>query len=60
MPKQNTVDPELEKAVKELVKSATTPKDKMAAIDRWLKLEAIKAKMQDDGFGAGFDDTADD
>lgn len=59
------IDAELEGLIKEMVKEARragtdkTPAmpvaDKFKVIDRALKLELIKHKMDDDEFGTGFD-----
>jgi hypothetical protein len=53
------LDPELERAIRKLLKEVMTSTDatitdKMKVIDRALKLEAIKQKMTDDGYGSGF------
>ena len=58
-PKKSSIDPVLEKAIGKLLKQVmaddtATITDKMKVIDRALKLEAIKQKMQDDGYGSGF------
>ena len=55
----------LKDAVEKLVKDAIdAPKasltDRCKAIDRGLKLAAIEAKLDDAGYGAGFDDTPED
>ena len=57
--KKTGIDPALEKAVAKMLKQVmaddtATITDKMKVIDRALKLEAIKQKMQDDGYGSGF------
>ena len=57
------VSKELEKHIKELLKivdqDAENPeylKNKLAVIDRYLKLESLKQKDADANFGAGFND----
>ena len=68
MPKKKTagIDPALEKAIAKLLEqvmtdSEATLTDKMKIIDRSLKLEALKMKLQDDAWGSGFmDDDEDD
>jgi len=57
--KKGAIDPKLEKAIGQLLASVmkdqtATITDKMKVIDRALKLEAIKQKMTDDGYGSGF------
>lgn len=63
------VDPDLKKAIKKLLKDvmsdkaeghAPTVKDKLMVIDRALKLAAIEAKFDDEGYGTGFKDTQGD
>jgi len=59
--KPQGVYPELEKAVKKLLKEIMADKDasltdKMRVVDRALKLETVKAKFDDASFGVGFDD----
>lgn len=67
------VDPALDRAITTLLKEVTLEKkgedgkriysltDVCKVIDRKLKLEAIKAKMDDPGYGSAFDDdTGDD
>ena len=60
------VNPELEKMMNELLKEAKkldtegkpimSMTDRMRVVDRCLKLEAIKAKFEGDGYGTGFSD----
>lgn len=56
------IDPALEKAISAMLKEAMAPgsdysvTDKMKVIDRSLKLEQIKQKMDDATFGSGFTD----
>ena len=63
---QNGIDGELQRAVAKLLRETmkdptATLTDKCKAIDRSLKLEMIKQKMKDDGYGSGFfEDTKDD
>jgi hypothetical protein len=52
------INPALEKAINELmaavmVDSTASITDKMKVIDRALKLEALKMKDADEGYGAG-------
>lgn len=49
------VDPAVEKAVKELLLSAEDFDQRVKAVDRALKLEQLKARIQDDEFGTDFD-----
>jgi hypothetical protein len=58
------IDPVLQKAIAKLLKETMTSPtatltDKCKAVDRALKLEAIKHKMKDDGYGSGFFDKPD-
>jgi hypothetical protein len=66
-PKKNGLSADLEKMLSGMLKEAMEPAtqlkaamsvtDKMKVIDRCLKFESIKAKMEDGGgFGSGFDD----
>lgn len=53
------INPELEKAISELLKATmldptASLTDKTKILDRALKLEALKAKFSDDEWGAGF------
>ena len=57
--KEKGINPELEKAINTMlaavmVDPTATITDKTKVIDRALKLEAIKMKMQDDEWGSGF------
>ena len=57
--KKRGINPALEKSINTLLKQVMDDKeasitDKMKVIDRALKLEAIKQKMTDDGYGSGF------
>jgi hypothetical protein len=59
------IDPALEKAIADLLTNTmndaeATLTDKMKIIDRSLKLEALKMKLQDDAWGSGFMDDEDD
>lgn len=59
--KKSGIDPELEKAIKRLLKEVMSSPDasitdKMKVIDRSIKLEQLKQRMTDDGFGSGFHD----
>ena len=58
-PKKSRIDPALEKAISKLLKDTMASdeaslSDKVKIIDRALKLEAIKHKMVDEGYGSGF------
>lgn len=60
-PKKSGISPALEaavgKALKEVMGSKeSTLTDKMRVIDRAIKLEALKQKVQDDQWGKGFFD----
>ena len=57
--KSKGVSPDLERAISEMLKQVmndpgSSITDKTKVIDRALKLEAIKLKMSDDEWGAGF------
>ena len=57
--KQKGINPDLEDAISKMLKEVMTDPmasitDKTKVIDRALKLEAIKLKMSDDDWGAGF------
>jgi hypothetical protein len=57
--KDKGINPALEDAIGKLLKevmedSTASITDKSKVIDRALKLEAIKQKMQDDEWGSGF------
>ena len=57
--KDKGINPELEKAISTMLTevmadSQATFSDKTKVLDRALKLEAIKMKMQDDEWGSGF------
>lgn len=57
--KQRGINPDLEKAISELLKAVmddpeATLIDKMRVLDRALNLEKIKQKVSDDDFGSGF------
>jgi len=59
------IDPALEKAIANLLEITMTDSeasltDKMKVIDRSLKLEALKLKVSDDAWGAGFLDDDDE
>ena len=56
--KEKGINPALEKAINELmavvmIDPTATSTDKMKVIDRALKLEALKMKDADEGYGAG-------
>jgi hypothetical protein len=56
--KEKGINPALEKAINELMAavmldSTASITDKMKVIDRALKLEALKMKDADEGYGAG-------
>ena len=57
--KQKGIHPDLEEAISNMLKAVMVDPmasitDKTKVIDRALKLEAIKLKMSDDEWGAGF------
>jgi len=57
--KKAGLSPELEKAIASLLKKImadpdATLTDKCKVVDRALKLEALKQKVQDDSYGRGF------
>lgn len=57
--KDKGINPDLEKAISELLKATMSDPDasltdKTKILDRALKLEALKAKFSDDEWGAGF------
>jgi len=57
--KEKSLNPELENAIAKMLRDVmvdetATINDKTKVIDRALKLEAIKMKMQDDEWGSGF------
>ena len=57
--KTKGINPELEKAVSKILKETmgnkeATLTDKCKVIDRALKLEQIKQRLSDDGYGTGF------
>jgi hypothetical protein len=59
MKKQKGINPDLESAISTMLKAVMVDPmasitDKTKVIDRALKLEAIKLKMSDDEWGAGF------
>jgi hypothetical protein len=63
--KQNGINPDLEKAVSEMLKSsfndaAMDVELKLKIIDRAINLEKIKQKIQDDAWGSGFMSEDDD
>jgi glycerol-3-phosphate O-acyltransferase len=61
MPKPSNINHDLEKLLNAMLKDAagkdsTVPlEDKLKIIDRALKLEQLKAKIQDDSFGKDYD-----
>jgi hypothetical protein len=57
--KQTGINPDLEKAVSDLLKLSMTNaeltlEEKLKVIDRAMNLEKIKQKMSDDQYGSGF------
>lgn len=57
--KKTGINPDLEKAISDLLKTTmldptATLTDKTKILDRALKLEALKAKMDQDEWGSGF------
>ena len=70
MTKKSSINPELDRYLKQLLEDVMRkPKagedeakipsltDRMKVIDRVIKWEAIKAKLNDGDWGAGFDET---
>jgi hypothetical protein len=62
--KNNSLNPDLEKAISEMLKQAMSdasmePDLKLKIIDRAINLEKIKQKIQDDSYGTGFFDGED-
>lgn len=63
--KKTGINPDLEKAISDLLKTTmadptATLTDKTKILDRALKLEALKAKMDQDEWGSGFFGNDDD
>ena len=63
--KSKGINPELEAAISNTLKavmndSMASVTEKMKVIDRALKLEAIKLKMESDDWGSGFSTSDDD
>ena len=63
--KSKGINPELEAAISDTLKavmsdSMASVTEKMKVIDRALKLEAIKLKMESDDWGSGFSTSDDD
>lgn len=63
--KQKGINPDLEDAISNTLKSVMNDSmasitEKMKVIDRALKLEAIKLKMESDEWGSGFSTSDDD
>ena len=57
--KQSGINPDLEKAVSDLLKAVMSDASvdleiKLKVIDRAMNLEKIKQKMSDDAYGSGF------
>lgn len=57
--KQRGINPELEDAINKLLKQVMSDPeasltDKVKILDRSIKLEALKAKMDSDDWGSGF------
>ena len=54
--KNNNINPDLEKAVSELLKSMNTLDidEKLKIIDRAINLEKLKQKVSEDEWGSGF------
>jgi hypothetical protein len=64
-PKDTGLNPDLEKILTKLMKETCNSHeasltDKCKIIDRVLKLEQMKQKMQDESMGSGFHDSDDD
>ena len=65
MKKQKGVNPELEKAIAQLLSevmsdSTASLTDKCRVLDRSINVEKLKQKLSDDEWGAGFINTDDD
>lgn len=63
--KQKGINPALEEAISKMLKevmldSTASITDKTKVIDRALKLESIKQKISDEGWGSGFLDDDDE
>ena len=63
--KSKGINPDLESAISQLLKATMNDPmasltDKTKILDRALKLEALKAKISDDEWGAGFNLDEDD
>jgi hypothetical protein len=57
--KQNGINPDLEKAISDLLKQSMTAADvdleqKLKVIDRAINLEKLKQKVSEDEWGSGF------
>jgi len=62
--KKNGLNPDLEKAINDLLKTAINDANvdlevKLKIIDRAINLEKIKQKISDDAYGSGFFDHGD-
>jgi hypothetical protein len=65
MKKQKGVNPELEKAIAQLLSEVMSDPtasltDKCRVLDRSINIEKLKQKLSDDEWGAGFINTDDD
>ena len=65
MKKQKCVNPELEKAIAQLLSEVMSDPtasltDKCRVLDRSINIEKLKQKLSDDEWGAGFINTDDD
>jgi len=65
MSKKNGINPDLEKAISDLLKASMTAADidleqKLKVIDRAINLEKLKQKQDLDNWGSGFSDGDDD
>jgi len=59
MSKKNGINPDLEKAISDLLKASMTAADidleqKLKVIDRAINLEKLKQKVSEDEWGSGF------
>jgi hypothetical protein len=59
MSKKNGINPDLEKAISDLLKQSMTAADidleqKLKVIDRAINLEKLKQKVSEDEWGSGF------
>ena len=58
--KNTTINPSIDKAIKQALASAEDFKERLMAINASIKWEAVKMKASDDDFGAHFMDDDDE